>query len=174
MTKCSDVRVDRALALGAVSGAVGTLAMDLLLYRRARDDGAREGFSSWETAATVTSWEEASAPGQVGRKLAQLMGRRPPPDTWARTVTNLAHWATGVGWGVQYGLLAARSSRRWQLAALLGPAAWLSSYVVLPLAKVYQPIWEYDARVLGEDLSAHLVYGAVTGITFSAVTRVVR
>jgi hypothetical protein len=46
--------------------------------------------------------------------------------------------------------------------------------VVLPLAKVYQPIWEYDARVLGEDLSAHLVYGAVTGITFSAVTRVVR
>jgi hypothetical protein len=46
--------------------------------------------------------------------------------------------------------------------------------VVLPLAKVYLPIWDYDARVLGKDLSAHLLYGVVTGITFAAVTRAVQ
>jgi hypothetical protein len=26
---------------------------------------------------------------------------------------------------------------------------------------VYEPIWRYDARTLGDDLSAHLVFGAV-------------
>jgi hypothetical protein len=55
------------------------------------------------------------------------------------------------------------------LALALGPAAWLSSYVLLPLAKIYKPIWDYDAKTLGKDFSAHLVYGVVTGIAFSAI-----
>ncbi len=28
---------------------------------------------------------------------------------------------------------------------------------------VYKPIWEYDARTLGEELSADLVFGTATG-----------
>jgi hypothetical protein len=48
---------------------------------------------------------------------------------------------------------------------------WLSGYVVLPLAKVYKPIWEYDARTLGDDFSAHVVYGAVVSSAFAALTR---
>jgi hypothetical protein len=172
MNKRSDISVGRAPALGAVSRAVDT--MDLLLYRLARNGGARESFTSWESAAAVTSWDGASAPGQVGRKLEQFVARRPPPDTWARATTNLTHWAAGVAWGAQYGLLAPRTARPWQLAVSLGTAAWLAGYVVLPLAKVYLPIWDYDARVLGKDLSAHLLYGVVTGITFAAVTRAVQ
>ncbi len=35
-------------------------------------------------------------------------------------------------------------------------------YVVLPAAKLYQPIWTYDVKTLADDLSAHLVYGLVT------------
>ena len=50
-------------------------------------------------------------------------------------------------------------------------SAWLSGYVVLPLAKVYKPIWDYDARTLGERLSAHLVYGAVVSAAFAALTK---
>jgi hypothetical protein len=30
------------------------------------------------------------------------------------------------------------------------------------LAKLYEPIWKYDAKTLANDLSAHLVYGLVT------------
>jgi hypothetical protein len=48
---------------------------------------------------------------------------------------------------------------------------WLASYVVMPLAKLYRPIWEYDAKTLAKDLSAHVVYGATTGATFAALTR---
>jgi hypothetical protein len=33
----------------------------------------------------------------------------------------------------------------------------MSGYVILPLAGLYKPIWEYDARTLADDLSAHLV-----------------
>jgi hypothetical protein len=56
----------------------------------------------------------------------------------------------------------------------LGPVAWLSSYVVLPLAGVYQPIWKYDARALADDLSAHVVFGVVTSAVFAALTREAR
>jgi hypothetical protein len=164
--------IGRHLAAGAVAGAVGTAAMDLLLYRRYRRDGGKESLWRWELAAGVTSWDEASAPGQIGRKLERLVTRQSPPDSWARATTNVVHWATGIGWGVPYGALANRTSGHpWARALALGPAVWLTGYATLPLAGVYKPIWEYDARTLAEDLSAHLVFGAVTSAVFAALTR---
>ena len=71
-----------------------------------RHDGTTTSFPRWEFAEGVTGWDEASAPGQVGQKLEELVITEPAPDGWARTTTNLVHWATGVGWGLQYGLLA--------------------------------------------------------------------
>jgi len=105
-------------------------------------------------------------------RVLEAVGHRPPPERWARTTTNVAHWATGVGWGVQFGLAAWAAPRRRRLLGLaLGPVVWLTSYVVLPLAKVYKPIWRYDARTLSKDLSAHLVYGGVTSTVFTALGR---
>ena len=109
MSRGRTPRIGRQLAAGAVAGAVGTAAMDLLLYQRYRRDGGKDA-SRRALAAGVTSWEEASAPGQVGQKLERLVTRRPPPDRWARTTTNLVHWATGIGWGLQYGALAGRTA----------------------------------------------------------------
>ncbi|MGH9075473.1 MAG: hypothetical protein ACRDZQ_15335 [Acidimicrobiales bacterium] len=51
---------------------------------------------------------------------------------------------------------------------------WATSYVVLPLAKLYKPIWDYDAPTLWKDLSAHLAYGAAVAGTFRALWRPVR
>jgi hypothetical protein len=164
--------IGRRLAAGALSGAAGTAAMDLLLYRRYRRDGGRESGWRWESAEGVTSWDTASAPGQLGQKVERLVTRRPPPDRWARPTANVVHWATGVGWGLQYGLLAARPSKHPLMRALaLGPAVWLAGYAVLPLAGVYKPIWDYDAPTLGKDLSAHLLYGAATSTVCAALTR---
>jgi len=42
---------------------------------------------------------------------------------------------------------------------LLGGMVWLASYITLPIAGVYKPIWSYDLKTLWDDLSAHLVYG---------------
>ena len=158
-------------ARGTVAGAVGTAAMDLLLYRRYRRDDGKASLLHWEFADGVMGWDEASAPGQLGQKLERLVIRRPPPDNWARMTTNVMHWATGIGWGMQYGALAARSSRHRVLGVLaLGSVVWLSGYVILPLAGVYKPIWKYDARTLGKDLTAHLVYGGATGAVLAALT----
>ena len=166
------MRLIRGIVAGALAGVIGTAAMDLLLYERYRRDGGKSTFGRWELAADVMSWDEASAPGQLGRKALRVATDREPPDEWARATTNIVHWVTGVGWGVQYGALAGITSRLpWARALALGPAVWLSGYVVLPLAKVYKPIWEYDARTLREDWSAHLVYGAVVSTVFAGLTR---
>jgi hypothetical protein len=162
----------RHVGAGALAGAAGTAAMDLALYARYRKNGGKDGVWRWEFAGNVVSWDEASAPGQLARKgMRQLTGDE-PPDEWARPATNIVHWATGVGWGLLYGALASATSRQPLARALaLGPVVWLSGYVVLPLAKVYKPIWRYDARTLADDLSAHIVYGAVASAAFRALTR---
>jgi hypothetical protein len=166
------VSVGRLLVFGAVAGAAGTAAMDLVLYLRYRRDGGRDGFWQWEFSESVTGWDKASAPGQLGEKLERLAIGRQPPDTWARSTTNLVHWMTGIGWGMQYAALASRTSSHPLLRALgLGPSAWLASYAILPLARVYRPIWEYDAPTLADDLSAHIVFGTATSAAFAVLNR---
>jgi uncharacterized membrane protein YagU involved in acid resistance len=48
-----------------------------------------------------------------------------------------------------------------------GTVVWLTDYIVLPLAGVYKPIWQYDVKTLANDLTAHLVYGATVGLSFA-------
>jgi hypothetical protein len=104
--------------------------------------------------------------------VAERVTRRQLSDQWARSVTNLVHWATGIGWGAQFGFAAGVSGRhRTALSVLLGPTVWLSGYVILPLAKVYKPIWDYDRATLAKDLGAHMVYGFTTAASFSGLVR---
>jgi hypothetical protein len=162
----------RTALLGAAAGAAGTAALDLVEYWRYRQGGGTERLISWETAAGVNKWQEASAPGQFGKRLVERITRRELPDRWARSTANAVHWATGVGWGAQFGLANALTRRhRLALSVVLGPAAWLSSYLILPLAKVYKPIWDYDRVTLTKDLEAHMAYGSVTALAFAALAR---
>jgi hypothetical protein len=165
----------RSALAGAVAGAVGTMAMDLVWFERYRRGGGTQEFLAWETADGVDRWDQVSAPGRAGQKLVNHVTGRDLPDRWARSTTNVVHWATGVAWGAQFGLVNGPSRHHWgEHALLFGSTVWLTSYVVLPLAMVYQPIWKYDAKTLAKDLSAHLVYGGVTAATFAAVTSPVR
>ncbi len=160
----------RRAAFGAAAGAVGTVAMDLVLFRRYRRGDGTDSLWRWEFAGAVTSWEAASAPAQIGLKLERLVRHSQPPDSWARATTNVVHWATGIGWGLQYGVLARRYASHPLIRGVsLGPVIWLSSYAILPLAGVYEPIWKYDARTLLKDLSAHVVYGLITSAVFATI-----
>jgi uncharacterized membrane protein YagU involved in acid resistance len=135
--------------------------MDLLWYSRYRRDGGDSAFREWEFAREVRSWEDAPAPGQVGRKIIRTVSGSDVPVEYAPALSNVVHWAYGVSWTVAYGVLAgARNARRplWHGPAF-GAAVWSSDYVTLPLAGVYKPIWKYDARTLYDDLSAHVVFG---------------
>jgi hypothetical protein len=157
------------VARGAVAGAVGTLAMDVLWYARAKRQGHDRPFLEWEFSLKP-DWSEVSAPGELGRRILLGFLQREPPAEWAPVVNNAMHWGYGVVWGAQYGLVAASLRKRRALAALLlGPVVWGSGYVILPLAKIYKPIWQYDAQTLAKDLGAHMVYGVTTAIAFRAL-----
>jgi hypothetical protein len=172
MGRTAKVNPVGAVTLGAAAGAVGTAAMDLVWYRRYRNGGGQQWLLAWETADGVDKWDDASAPGQVGRRLVEGFTLCELPDRWARTTTNVVQWATGLAWGAQFGIAAGSTKRRsWALGLQFGPLVWLASYVLMPLARLYKPIWEYDAKTLGKDLSAHAVYGAATGAAFAALTR---
>lgn len=159
-----------AVIAGAAAGAVGTLAMDLVWYRRYRRGGGTDSFVDWQFSSGVDSYEQAAAPAQVGRRVVEgLFDVQLKPQTAGFTNT-VVHWMTGIGWGALHGLVVGSTpsvAARYGLAT--GTTAWLTSYVVLPLAKLYRPMWEYDAVTLGKDLSAHLTFGLGTGIAFRAL-----
>jgi hypothetical protein len=160
-----------AVARGLVAGAVGTAAMDTYLFARYRHDGGQSSAEAWETSAGVTNWEQAPAPAHVGKRLIEgLFGIELPP-TRARLVNNVMHWGYGIFNGVQYGIVAGSlSAPRIRYGIPFGAAVWVGDYVILPAAKLYKPIWEYDAKTLANDLSAHLVYGLGTAAAFRVLS----
>src|SRR3954468_21659304 len=54
----------RRAVLGLAAGAAGTLALDLVWYRRARKAGSDAGFAEWEIVRDLQSWDDAPAPGK--------------------------------------------------------------------------------------------------------------
>ena len=161
-----------AVLRGAVAGAAGTLAMDLVWFGRAKKSGSDQGFTQYEFSSGVT-WETAPAPAQVGKRLAEGFLQREMPAEQAPLVNNVVHWATGLSWGVVYGLLMGSRSRRAGIGpgVVFGPLVCLTSYAVLPMAGLYKPIWEYDSATLAKDFSAHLAFGVGTAAAFRALTR---
>jgi hypothetical protein len=161
-----------ALTRGVVAGAAGTAAMDLFMYQRYRREGGAQGFVEWEFSAGVEDWSGAAAPAQVGRRVVEGLFQLELAARWARLTNNVMHWGYGLFWGAQYGLVAgsARSLRR-SYGVALGTVVFASGYVILPLAKLYKPIWEYDTPTLAKDLSAHLVYGVATAEAFRLLAR---
>ena len=155
---------------GLLAGAAGTLAMDLVWFRRYRKGGGTHGFVDWEFSAGTKSYEDAASPAQVGKRVVEgVFDTELPPES-AALMSNAVHWATGIGWGALYGIVAGSTrSAHPAFGAVLGPAAWASSYVMLGLAKLYKPMWEYDAKTLGRDLGAHAVFGLGTATVFRAL-----
>ncbi len=162
----------RGAVCGLVAGAAGTLAMDLFWYARYRRSGGESGFFQWEFAQAPTKWEDASAPARVGKLLYETAAHQELPPSAIGLTTNVMHW----GYGVQWGMLVATAvgdARHFKLlqAPLAGALVWLASYVSLPIAGFYKPIWAYDVKTLWQDLSAHLVYGAGLGVAFKLACR---
>lgn len=163
-----------AIARGAVAGAVGTVAMDAVWFARHRRSGGDKPPLAWEFGLDVQRWEEAPAPAQLGRRIFVAVTRRDIPVSRAALVNDVMHWGYGIGWGAQLGAYAGWLRPRPRVALVplglgFGSLVWLSSYVILPLAGLYKPIWEYDAAVLARDLTAHLAYGLGTGAAFAVL-----
>jgi hypothetical protein len=160
-----------AVVRGLAAGVAGTAAMDFLWYQRYKRGGGESGFLKWEFSSEVCTWEDAPAPALVGKRLVEGFLQQELPAERAALVNNIVHWTYGISWGSLYGIVAGTiGPRRIYLGLLYGAGVWTSSYVLLPLARLYKPIWEYDLKTLGKDLSAHLVYGLGTSATFAGLS----
>ncbi len=146
--------------------------MDALLFARYRRGGGESSLEEWEFSKGLSSWEEAPAPAQVGKRLVEGLFDLELPPTRVPLVNNVMHWAYGMLNGAQYGIVA-ESLRRPRIGYGLafGATVWGTDYVILPAAKLYQPIWKYDLKTLANDLSAHLVYGLATATALRLLSR---
>jgi hypothetical protein len=155
------------LQRGLAAGAMGTLAMDVVWYVRYRRGGGTDHFLSWEFSVGLNDWEKASAPAKVGKLLFETLTHAELPASYAALTNNLMHWGYGVTWGGLLGLaIGAPAATRLRQGPLLGVLVWLASYVVLPIAGFYKPIWSYEPKALWDDLSAHLVYGSTAAVVY--------
>lgn len=160
-----------ALVRGIVAGAIGTAAMDGFLFARFKSDGGTTPFAQWELSSGLESWDEAPAPAQVGRRLVEGLFATELPSSRVPLVNNVTHWAFGIANGAAYGLVAESLRRQRVIYGLpFAVNVWAGGYVVLPAAKLYEPIWKYDAKTLAKDLSAHVVYGLTTAAALRLLT----
>jgi hypothetical protein len=164
-----------ALSRGMLAAAVGTAAMDALWFYRYKRGGGESGLLQWEFSVGLDNWDDASAPGKLGKRLFEAVFRRELSARWAPLTNNVMHWGYGVGWGGVFGLVAGSTPAPRALWGVpFGAAVWATSYIILPLAGLYRPIWQYDLGTLWQDLSAHLVYGQATATTFALLSKAAR
>lgn len=160
-----------AVVRGAIAGAAGTAAMDFVWYNRYRRSGGQGSFKDFESSSDEHSFEKAGPPAEVARRVGEGFLQERIPSEKAGVLKTLVHWSYGSMWGAAYGIAAGSAAKaRPSYGLLLGPIVWGTAYVFLPKAKLYEPIYKYDAKTLAKDLSAHLAYGAGTGIAFRALT----
>jgi hypothetical protein len=146
-----------AVAAGVLAGAVGTVCLDAVHYLKYRRAGGRDTPVAWEFAP-VENWEAAPDPGQVAKRVIEGFTQRKLPDRSAWLISTIAHWAYGSAAGAAYGIVAGSLPRphpRYGLS--LGTALFANDYIALPVAGLYKPIWEYDAKTLAWDLGARAV-----------------
>jgi hypothetical protein len=160
-----------ALLHGFVAGAVGVAGLDLVQLWRYRRNGGDQRTVDWELSRGVT-WAEAAAPGQVGRRAVEGIFDVKLLDRWAPLVNNTTHWGYGIAWGGLFGLVGSSMAKpRLRHGLYFGTFVWLVGYVILPLAKLYRPLWKYDPATLGWDWAGHLAYGLGTAATLQVLDR---
>ena len=164
------MRTIRSLIRGVAAGAVGTLAMDTLLYRRYHHSGGQSGFLAWESSEGVESWEHAPAPALVAKRLLENMLQ--PRGLAEVCAAPQQRHPLGLRTGHRrgYGLVVSSREPRIWAGLPFGAAVWATGYVVLPRLGVYEEIWNYDLETLAKDLSAHLAFGTATAAAFRLLT----
>jgi hypothetical protein len=160
-----------AVVAGLVAGAVGTICLDAVHYLKYRRGGGTDNPLAWEFAP-VESWETAPDPGQVAKRVIEGFTQRKIPARSAWLISTIAHWGYGTSVGAVYGIVAGSLPTPHPLYGVpFGTAVFANDYIALPVARLYKPIWEYDADTLAWDLGAHLAYGVGTGTTFWMLTK---
>jgi uncharacterized membrane protein YagU involved in acid resistance len=108
----------------------------------------------------------------MGKRIVEGLFQITLPPSRVPLVNNVMHWGYGILNGAEYGIVAeSLGTPRISYGLAFGATVWAGDYVILPAAKLYEPIWKYDAKTLANDLSAHLVYGLGTATALRLLSR---
>jgi hypothetical protein len=161
-----------AVVRGLIAGTAGTAVMDTTLFADYKRGGGTSSPEDWEFSKGLTSWEQAPAPAQVGRRVVEGLFQIELPSKLVPLVNNVTHWSFGIAAGAGYGVIAGSLRRQRIIYGLpFGATVWASGYVILPAAKLYEPIWKYDVKTLAKDLGVHLAYGLGTATAMRLLSR---
>lgn len=157
-----------ALVRGFVAGAVGSLGQDLF-FAATKKIAPSSGSTPFEPPESEQQDEQATE--TVARRAFEGLMQRELPIEEAKA-GRAVHYAFGAGWGGLYGLSAASAPTLATPAAgaAFGLLVWgASDDLLLPAFKLAAWPKHYPAKVHAYAIAAHLVYGAVTWLAFSAL-----
>ncbi|MBF5045963.1 hypothetical protein FGE12_26360 [Aggregicoccus sp. 17bor-14] len=136
---------------GALAGAVGAACMTAL-----RMGAHRAGLIQKQVPQVVEEW------------MVHRSGRAPRGGPAGhQAASQLVHLGYGAAWAAAFALgqRGGRSRAPLLRGALFGAAQWaFGFFVLMPALGVTRPAWRQRPRELGVNLSAHLLYGAVTAL----------
>jgi hypothetical protein len=106
----------------------------------------------------------ARAAGLIDLPVPQAVGRwvrrRGAPRT--RALDLALHLGYGAAWGVLLGLVPHPRARH---GAALGAVQWAIGFLgILPALRVTRPAWRASRAENAVNVTAHLIYGAITGL----------
>ena len=156
--------VGRGLLAAAIGTCDGPAVVLALQAGRRREQLCGLGVLGWagRLGQSLCAWQDRTAtvrglsPASTGR-----------PIRGAHQQSQALELSYGAGWGALFGIVVGSANQpRARFGLVFGPLVFGTSYVLMPLAQLYKPLWEYDATTLWKDFSAHLLYGVVTAAAF--------
>ena len=141
------------LLFGAVSGALGTLAMAPAMSAIEKLQSPRDRRREHEA-----DYEE-NAPTKAAREVARPLGvRLENPEAAGQVV----HWAYGTLWGVGYALVARRFGGIPLLSGIvLGVGLWaIGDELLVPALRLAPKATEFPATTHLKAFGGHVAYGA--------------
>jgi hypothetical protein len=156
------MRVLRALLVGAVAGAIATIAMSAVML------GAKRAGITGELP-----------PEKIARRAIEAVADEPPTDHDERAAAAVAHVGFGAAAGAPFALLMTLNPVAWRSAAfaacagaLYATGIWLVSYQGWVPALGIMPAASRDRRGrVATMLAAHWVYGATLGVLVAVLRR---
>ncbi|HVB65815.1 MAG TPA: hypothetical protein VNE17_13855 [Nitrolancea sp.] len=166
------MRLLKNAGIGLVAGVIATAVMDmsqstLMPVISSWVKSARGPTAVAESSADRDDRQPESSPEKVARRVADLLGvslSREGIAEWG----NRVHWLYGTQWGLTFAIL---RLRRTPLAgATFGAVLWLGSDELLLWALgIAEKPTHYPFESHASALAAHVVYGAVLGITLAGL-----
>lgn len=178
----------KGLVLGAVGGAVGTLAMGYYFKALAALPSCNgTGDSSEHADFPLHGLDDISLVGRhyhegegstaaLGRIAYQTLAHRPPESQEIKTVlSQLVHWNFGMGMGSLYGAIRGRAAVPDTTGGLIfGVSVWLfASELLVPLLGLSPGPTTSPPSQHAKEFGAHIVYGVVTAATTQVLQRMV-